>query len=94
LRSPTGEINGAAPADRLDLAAMRIFLGILGFLLGGAVGTGIGVGVGLAANEVFKVSCFEGLCGYVVAFIYAPLGLLIGGILGAILLAKLARRRV
>ena len=64
------------------------FMTLLGVGLGAVIGTLIGLGVGTLAVDFFDVSCFEGACGYAVVFLYAPVGLLIGAVLGGIIFYK------
>lgn len=67
--------------------------GCIGFVLGAVVGGAAGVGVGLAWTGFVETSCFEGYCGMLVFFAFMPIGALVGGALGAILLAVAAGRR-
>ncbi|MCG3208176.1 MAG: hypothetical protein FOGNACKC_01778 [Anaerolineae bacterium] len=68
---------------------MKTLLRILfGVVLGALVGGIIGFVVGEYAVDLFEVSCFEGACGYLVAFIYIPAGGLLGAIGGGVLLYK------
>ncbi len=61
---------------------------ILGVVLGALIGGLIGFVAGEYAVDLFDVSCFEGACGYLVAFIYIPAGGLIGAIGGGVLFYK------
>lgn len=51
---------------------------LIGVALGALVGAAIGFVIGEVAIDLFDVSCFEGACGYLVVFVYVPLGVLIG----------------
>ncbi len=67
-------------------------LALLGLFLGALGGAALGVGAGLAWVEIFKTSNFEGYSGMLVFFTFMPLGAVIGGIAGALLLAVIAIR--
>lgn len=69
-----------------------VFWSLAGLLIGGIVGAPVGLGLGALFVDLFSVSCFEGACGYFVAFI-GLVGLVVAAIAGAILGAVLARRR-
>ena len=72
---------------------MKVFLlGLLGLILGLIAGGVLGMGVGSICVEVFEVSKFEGGAGMMVFFTFMPLGAIIGGILGAWLLGRIAAR--
>jgi len=58
---------------------------LLGLILGGGLGLVAGLVVGLVGIDLFEVSCFEGYCGYLVVLAYAPGGLILGAIAGAVL---------
>lgn len=64
--------------------------GCFGFVLGVFVGGALGVGAGLLWTSVFQTSCFEGYCGMLVFFTFMPLGAILGGLVGAVLLVLLA----
>jgi hypothetical protein len=66
--------------------------GCFGFVLGVFVGGAIGVGAGLLWTHVFQTSCFEGYCGMLVFFSFMPIGAILGGIAGAVLLVALANQ--
>jgi hypothetical protein len=71
---------------------MRIaLLAFIGLILGALLGAAVGVGAGLAWTTVFKTSSFEGYSGMLVFLTFMPIGALIGGIGGAILLARMVR---
>jgi len=63
-----------------------------GLVLGAAAGAVAGFGIGMAYVELAQVSSFEGLAGYVVVFLFALPGLVIGAILGAIIGGTIHRR--
>ena len=60
--------------------------GCFGFFLGAFLGGFVGIGVGLAWTSLFQTSCFEGYCGMLVFYSFMPIGILLGGILGAVTL--------
>lgn len=66
--------------------------GCFGFVLGVFVGGALGVGAGLLWTTVFQTSCFEGYCGMLVFFSFMPIGAILGGLTGAVLLIILANR--
>ena len=70
-----------------------ILLGFLGLILGLIAGGALGVGIGSICVEVFQVSKFEGGAGMMVFFTFMPVGAILGGILGAWLLGRLAGRK-
>lgn len=53
---------------------------------GGLAGFAVGVAIGMAVNAAFSVSNFEGGSGYLVVFVYGPIGSLIGLALGIALM--------
>jgi hypothetical protein len=67
-------------------------LGCLGLFLGAIVGGIIGVGAGLIWTEVFQTSSFEGYSGTLVFFTFMPIGIILGGLTGAVGLAVVASR--
>ena len=67
-------------------------LGLVGFFLGAIVGGVIGVICGLIWTEVFHTSDFEGYSGMLVFFTFMPIGILGGGLLGAVGLGYAASR--
>jgi hypothetical protein len=66
--------------------------GCSGFVLGALIGAALGVGIGLGWTNLMETSCFEGYCGMLVFFTFMPIGALLGGLAGAILLARLGGR--
>jgi hypothetical protein len=66
--------------------------GCLGFFLGAIVSGVIGVVLGFVWTSVFHTSGFEGYSGMLVFFTFMPIGIIIGGILGAAGLAMAASR--
>lgn len=69
-----------------------VLLGLLGLFLGLIAGGAIGVGVGMICVEVFQVSNFEGGAGMLVFFVFMPIGAILGGIAGAVLLGWIGAR--
>jgi hypothetical protein len=67
-------------------------LALLGLALGALGGAALGIGAGLAWVEVFKTTSFEGYSGMLVFFTFMPLGAVIGGLGGALLLGVIAIR--
>ena len=57
------------------------------------MGAAVGVGLGLAYTKIFNVSDFEGHSGMLVFFTFMPLGAIVGGIGGAILLGIVGSRK-
>ena len=62
--------------------------------MGLMMGAAVGVGVGLAWTSIFKTSSFEGYSGMLVFLAFMPIGALIGGIGGAILMGVIGARSV
>jgi hypothetical protein len=67
-------------------------LALVGFFLGAILGGVLGVVCGLVWTQVFHTSSFEGYSGMLVFTTFMPIGLLIGGSLGAAGLAYVASR--
>jgi hypothetical protein len=67
-------------------------LGCAGFFLGAILGGVIGVSCGLIWTQVFQTSSFEGYSGMLVFFTFMPIGIIIGGLLGAVGLGYIASR--
>lgn len=66
----------------------QVLIALLGMILGGAAGFGAGVLLGLLLNEVLNISCFEGACGYFVAFM-GLVGMVLFAIAGAVILVRM-----
>jgi hypothetical protein len=62
---------------------------LVGFLLGLVAGGAVTMALGILAGDVFDISQREGAYAMAVAFVYTPIGAVVGGIIGAVL----ARRR-
>jgi hypothetical protein len=71
---------------------MVIVLGLVGLILGAIVGGAIGVGAGLIWTEVFHTSSFEGYSGMLVFLTFMPIGMIVGGLIGAVGLGYVASR--
>ena len=67
-------------------------LGCLGLVLGAIAGGIIGVGLGFLWTEVFHTTSFEGYSGMLVFYSFMPIGIIVGGLLGAIGLGLVAAR--
>jgi hypothetical protein len=68
-------------------------LAVVGLILGAILGAIVGVGLGFAYTKIFNVSDFEGYSGMLVFFTFMPLGAIVGGIGGAILLGIAGSRK-
>ncbi|MFY9760702.1 MAG: hypothetical protein WB772_00940 [Xanthobacteraceae bacterium] len=69
-----------------------VMLGLIGFVLGAIAGGVIGVGLGFIWTSIFHTSSFEGYSGMLVFFTFMPIGIILGGLAGAIGLGILAAR--
>jgi hypothetical protein len=69
-----------------------LVLGLFGFIFGAIAGGMIGVGLGLIWTGVFQTSCFEGTCGRLVLFTFMPIGIVLGGLIGALTLGYFGAR--
>ena len=69
-----------------------VMLGLIGFLLVSIVDGVIGIGLGFVWTSVFHTSSFEGYSGMLVFFTFMPIGIILGGLAGAIGLGILAAR--
>jgi len=69
-----------------------VLLGFVGLVLGMIVGGVIGVGAGLIWTAVFHTSSFEGYSGMLVFYSFMPLGIMLGGVIGAVALGIVAAR--
>jgi hypothetical protein len=67
-------------------------LAIAGFFLGAIPGGVLGVICGFIWTQVFHTPDFEGYSGMLVFFTFMPIGILVGGSLGAAGLAYVASR--
>jgi hypothetical protein len=59
-------------------------LGLIGLIFGAMAGGVIGVCAGLIWTNVFQTSSFEGYSGMLVFYTFMPIGVILGGLLGAI----------
>jgi hypothetical protein len=64
--------------------------GCLGLFLGAIVGGVIGVALGFVWTDVFHTTGFEGYSGMLVFYSFMPIGMIAGGLIGAIGLGVLA----
>lgn len=72
---------------------MKIFwLALFGFIFGAFAGGIIGTGLGLIWTSIFQTSCFEGYCGMLVFYAFMPIGVIGGGLIGAVVLGYFAAR--
>jgi hypothetical protein len=62
-------------------------------LEGSMRGAMLGVGLGFAYTKIFNVSNFEGYSGMLVFFTFMPLGAIVGGIGGAVLLGIVGSKK-
>jgi hypothetical protein len=69
-----------------------VLLGLIGLFFGAILGGVIGVGLGFIWTEVFHTSSFEGYSGMLVFFTFMPIGIILGGLIGAVGLGVLAAR--
>jgi hypothetical protein len=69
-----------------------VTLGLIGLILGATMGGVIGVFCGSIWTDVFQTSAFEGYSGMLVFFTFMPIGIILGGLAGAIGLGYLACR--
>jgi hypothetical protein len=67
-------------------------LGCFGLFLGAILGGIIGVAAGFVWTSVFHTSDFEGYSGMLVFYSFMPIGIILGGLIGAIGLAALGSR--
>jgi hypothetical protein len=68
-------------------------LAIVGLVFGAMLGAMLGVGLGFAYTKIFNVSNFEGYSGMLVFFTFMPLGAIVGGIGGAVLLGLVGSKK-
>ena len=71
-----------------------VFLGLVGLFLGAMLGGVLGVIFGLVYTKLAHTTSFEGYAGMVVFMTFMPLGILLGGAIGAVGLGYLATRDV
>ena len=69
-----------------------VMLGLVGLFLGAIAGGVIGIGLGLLWTEVFQTSSFEGYSGMLVFMTFMPIGIIVGGLMGALGLGYVASR--
>jgi hypothetical protein len=69
-----------------------VVLGLFGFAFGAIAGGLIGVGLGMIWTGVFQTNCFEGYCGMLLFYTFMPIGIFIGGLIGALVLAYFGSR--
>jgi hypothetical protein len=69
-----------------------VMLGLVGLFLGAIAGGVIGIGLGLLWTEVFQTSSFEGYSGMLVFMTFMPIGIVVGGLMGALGLGYVASR--
>lgn len=70
---------------------VSIVAGMLGVIVGGAIGFGAGLGAGIVIAEVTEMSCFEGACGFF-AFFLGFGGVIVGAITGGVFAVWRANR--
>ena len=70
-----------------------VMVALVGLFVGAMVGAIVGVGAGLAWVNVFHTSSFEGYSGMLVFGTFMPLGIILGGLTGAVGLGLLASRK-
>ena len=72
---------------------MKIFfLALVGLFLGAIVGGVVGVGLGFARTKVFQTTSFEGYSGMLVFLTFMPIGIIVGGLAGAVGLGVIGAR--
>ncbi len=65
---------------------------LLGLVLGALGGAALGIAAGLAFVEFFQTSTFEGYSSTLVFLTFMPLGIILGGLSGALLVGVTAFR--
>jgi hypothetical protein len=70
-----------------------VMVALVGLFVGAMAGAIVGVGAGLAWVNVFHTSSFEGYSGMLVFGTFMPLGIILGGLPGAVGLGLLASRK-
>lgn len=69
-----------------------IVLAVLGIVVGLVLGVALGILMGIAWVSVFNTTDFEGYSAMLVFFTFAPVGAVLGGLIGAIWAAYAASR--
>jgi hypothetical protein len=59
-------------------------LAIVGLFLGGIVGGAAGVALGFIYTTLAHTTSFEGYSGMLVFFTFMPIGIIVGGLIGAV----------
>lgn len=78
----------------VDGGEMKVVaVGCAGLFVGAMVGAIVGVLLGLLWTSVFHTSSFEGYSGMLVFGTFMPLGIILGGLTGAVGLGLLASRK-
>jgi len=67
-----------------------ISLALIGLVLGAIAGAVLGVGAGFLWTQIFRTSSFEGYSGMLVFLTFMPIGIILGGLLGAVGLGVVA----
>ncbi len=70
-----------------------VMVGFVGLFLGGIVCGIVGIGLGMMWINIFHTSSFEGYSGMLVFYTFMPLGIILGGLAGAIGFGFLASRK-
>jgi len=69
-----------------------IVLAALGTVVGLILGVALGILAGIAWVSIFKTTDFEGYSAMLVFFTFAPIGAVVGGLVGAVWAAYVASR--
>jgi len=67
---------------------MTYLLALIAALIGGGLGLALGVAAGALLAELLGITSFEGAAGYFAVFTGGPIGLLLGGVLGPVLVLR------
>jgi len=89
---PDTPASPVAAGTRPPGPLLAVVAGLLGILLGAALGFGAGLLTGAGIVEATEMSCFEGACGFFAVFIGLAGGL-IGAVAGLVLALRAARGR-